>query len=274
MAEAEGVGGKVGRGEAGAGAWSGCGVVGMGGEGLAAAAEVRSDGRDSAVFDCETEMDGGGALGEALLADGLEELRAVAEEELRRGDGIPEDVAKATQGDVEGRRGGRVFWVGGAAGSTGYRGADGVPIGGEGLGEGGAQALEAGGVGGEVAGVESVEGEGGAGSEGRGQVEDGLRGFAGVIGVGVDDVLGDGKRGDAGGCDEGRGFPMQGGGDLEGDAGEGLAGDVAQGDAGTHGEMAGGGGYAGVEVVGGEDEAGALLVGEDGAGGGLAGGMA
>ncbi len=59
---------------------------------------------------------------------------------------------------------------------------------------------------------------------------------------------------------------------MQGDAGEGLGGDVAQGDAGAQGEMAGGGGDAGVEIVGGEEDGGALLVGEDGAGGDLAGG--
>ena len=104
LAEAEGVGGKVGGGDAGAGAGRRGGIVGMGDEGLAAAAEVGGDGRDPAVLDCETEVDGGGAFGEALLADGLEELGAVAEEKLWGCCWIPEDVAEAAEG--YGERGG------------------------------------------------------------------------------------------------------------------------------------------------------------------------
>ena len=62
-------------------------------------------------------------------------------------------------------------------------------------------------------------------------------------------------RGVAGGVEEAGGFPVERGGDLQGDAGERLGGDVAQGDAGAHGEVGGGRGEAGVEVVGGEEEA-------------------
>jgi hypothetical protein len=84
------------------------------------------------------QADGGEGLAEAHGADGLEELCAVAEEERRSGDGVPEDVAEAAQGGVEGDGG----LVGvGAAGERGI--ADLVPVGVDGLGGGCANALEA-----------------------------------------------------------------------------------------------------------------------------------
>jgi hypothetical protein len=61
------------------------------------------------VLDGEAEVDGGGTIGEALLADGLEEFGAVAEEELWSGDGVPEDVAEAAEGY---RDGGGCGWGG------------------------------------------------------------------------------------------------------------------------------------------------------------------
>ncbi len=137
---------------------------------------------------------------------------------------------------------------------------------------GSTKALEAGCVGGEVAGVEGIEDERCARREWRWEVKDSLGRFAGVVSVGVDDVLGYGERGGTRGSEDARRFPMEGGGDLQGNAGERLAGDVAKGEAGARGEMAGRRGHARVEVVGGEEEAGTLLIGKDRAGGGLAGG--
>ena len=135
---------------------------------MATAAEVGSCWRESAVVDGEAKVDGGVALGDTLLADGLKELGAVTEEKLWGGCGIPEDIAEAAEGYGEEVRG----LVGGAAGAggraAGLAGVDGVPVGGEGLGGSGAEAFEAGGAGGEGAGVEGVEGEGRAGGEGRG----------------------------------------------------------------------------------------------------------
>ena len=90
-----------------------------------------------------------------------------------------------------------------------------------------------------------------------------------MVGIGVDDVLDEGEGGAAGGGDKAGGIPVEGGGDLQCDAGERLAAGVAQGELGAHGEMAGGGHETGVEIVGGEEEAGALLIGENGAGGSL-----
>jgi hypothetical protein len=107
LAEAEGLGGKVGGGDAGSGACGCGGVIGVSVEGLAVAAEVGGDGRDAVVLDGKTQVDDGGALGEALLADGLEEFGSVAEEELRGGDGVPEDVAEAAESYVEGGGWGR-----------------------------------------------------------------------------------------------------------------------------------------------------------------------
>jgi len=98
LAEAEGLGGEVGGGDAGGRGWRRGGVVGMGDEGLAAAAEVGGDGRRATVLDGEAEVDGGGALGEALLADGLEEFGAVAEEKLWGCCWIPEDIAETAEG--------------------------------------------------------------------------------------------------------------------------------------------------------------------------------
>jgi hypothetical protein len=80
LAEAERMGWKICGGDPSTG-WI-AGVIGVRDERLAVAAEVGGDGWGAAVFDGETEVDGGGALSEALLADGLEELGAVAEEKL------------------------------------------------------------------------------------------------------------------------------------------------------------------------------------------------
>ncbi len=258
LAEAERGGWEVGGGEAGLGAGGGGGVVWDGGKGQAAAAEEGSDGWSAFVLDGEAKVDGGGFFGEAKFADGLEELCAVAEEELGCGDGIPEDIAEAAQGGDEG--GGCGVGATGAGGVG--AGADGVPVGVEGLGGGRADAFEAGGVDGDGAGVDGVEGDGGAGREGCGEGEDDFRGAAGVVGVGVDEVLGERKRKGAGRGDESGAVPDERGGDLERNARERLAAGVAEGDAGAHGEVGGVGIDASVEVVGGEEEVGALGVGE------------
>ena len=158
--------GRFGRGQVG--------VVADGGERLAEAAEEGGVGRVARVLDGETEADGCGGLTEAGVAHGLEETRAVAEEDGRRGGGKPEDVAESAQG--------------------GERGRDGVPVGGEGLVAGRADAREALGGGRDCAGVERDEGEGRAGSEWTRERDDGFVHQAGVVGVGVDEAGGERKR--------------------------------------------------------------------------------
>ncbi len=83
LAEAERLGGEVGGGDAGASGDGRPGIVGVRGERLAAAAEVDGGGRVALVLDGDAELDAGELLGEAQLADGLEEFGAVAEEERR-----------------------------------------------------------------------------------------------------------------------------------------------------------------------------------------------
>ena len=248
LADAEGLGGEVGCCDAGAGSDGSGRVVGVRDEGLAAAAEVDGDGGLAFVLDGNAEVDACGPLCEARDGDGLEELCAVAEEERRCGDGVPEDVAEAAEGGGESAGGGV---VGTAVGGTC---ADGVPIGVEGFGGRCADALEARGVRGDGAGVEGVEREGGARGEGGWEIQDRFGGFAGVVDVGIDDVLRDRKLRCAVWSDEGGALPDEGRGDLQGDAVEGLAADVAHGDAGAHGEARGVGREAGFKIVGGEEE--------------------
>ena len=108
-AEAEGLGIEDGGGDAGGFGDGQVGVVADGDQLLALAAEEGGVGRVADVLDREAEADGGGGLAQPGAAHGLEELGAVAEEDGRRGDGIPEDVAEAAQGGA----------VGGTAGSLG-----------------------------------------------------------------------------------------------------------------------------------------------------------
>ena len=150
------------------------GVVADGGERLAAAAEEGGVGRVARVLDGETEADGCGGVAQAGVAHGLKETRAVAEEDGRRGGGKPEDVAESAQGGEGGR--------------------DGVPVGGECLVVGRANAGEAFGRGRDCAGVERDEGEGRAGSEWTRERDDGFVHQAGVVGVGVDEAGGERKR--------------------------------------------------------------------------------
>jgi hypothetical protein len=98
--------------------------------------------------------------------------------------------------------------------------------------------------------------------------EDGFGDFAGVVGVGVEEVLGEREFGCGGWGEQGDAFPGEGGGYLERDAGEGFGAGVAKGEAGAHGEQRDGRGDAGVEIVGGDGEGGTGSLGQVGDGGG------
>ena len=110
------------------------------------------------------------------------------------------------------------------------------------------------------------------GASGCGSGDDGFGHPAGVVGVGVDEVGGEGERSGraAGEAAGGDGVPVQRGGDLEDEAGERGGAVVAEGEAGADGDCGGGGSEVDVEVVGGEGEGAALGVG-DGEGVGLRG---
>ena len=82
------------------------------------------------VFDSNAQADGCGRLAEFGRADRLEQTCAVAQENGRRGDWIPENIAKAAQGGTG---------VGRVGGGQGDR----VPVGGERLVGGRANALQA-----------------------------------------------------------------------------------------------------------------------------------
>jgi hypothetical protein len=93
-----------------------------------------------------------------------------------------------------------------------------------------------------------------------------------VVGVGIEFVLHDGERGGGvAGADEAGAAPAQGGGDLEGDAGERLASGVGEGEAGAGVDAGGRGVEAEVEVEGGDADGGAIGVGELGLGVGFGG---
>ena len=201
------------------------------------------------------ERDLRGGFGKSRLSDGVEKLSALAEEKLWCGDGVPEHVAEAAES-------GGVF-------------CDSVPVGERSFGGVSADAFEARGVLEDCAGVEGVEREGLAGSEGRGQSENGFAGFAGVVGVGVEQVLRE-REVEAGGVglvaiDHGGAFPRKGGRDLEREMCERCGAVVAYGDVGAHAEVRGRGRDAGVERVSGDVERGALGVGD--VGGGCGGGV-
>ncbi len=172
-AEAEGAGGEVGCGDAGGVGYGDVDVFADGDEGLGLAEEPCGAGWVADVFDGEAEADGRGGLIELGLADGLEELCAVAEEGGGGGGGVPEDVAEAAEG--------------------GDLGGDGVPVGNEGLRGRGADAFETLAGLGDLAGVEGGELEGRAGGERLGEGDDGFFGLAGVVGVGVNEMLGVGE---------------------------------------------------------------------------------
>ena len=107
----------------------------MSDEGLSEAAEVGGNGWDSAILDCKAKVNGGGALGRALLANGLEELGPIAKEELWGCCWIPENIAETAESYAElgGLRGGVVGAAGTAARAVGCSAADAVPVGGKGL---------------------------------------------------------------------------------------------------------------------------------------------
>ena len=153
-------------------------------------------------------------------------------------------------------------------------GGDGVPVLGEGLVGGRADAVEALGGGRDGAGVERGEGEGGAGGEWLREGDDGFRIWP-VWSASVSTRwVAKGRRVTAdGGSAGGEGVPVGGGGDVEDEAGERGGAVVAHGEDGADGDSGGGGSEVDVEVVGGEGEGGALGVG-DGEGVGLGGGAA
>src|SRR6185312_2703951 len=144
-AETERRGSEVGGCETGSAGDGRIGVVADGFEGRAAAAEVGGDGWVALVVDREAEVEGSGGLAEFGLADGFEKLCAVAEKELWRGDGVPENVAEAAE--------------------SGCVGSDAVPVGFEPVLVGSADAFQTGSVRRDRAGVEGVEVERCAGCE-------------------------------------------------------------------------------------------------------------
>ncbi len=212
-AEAKRLGRELRCGDTAAGGHGSFRIVGDGGQRPAPAAEVDRCRRVAAVRDGDAQTDAGILLAQAGFADGLEELRAIAKEQLRRRDWIPEDVAKAAQGD----------------GGSG----DGVPIGGERLVMGRADALQALAAKGDRACIEGVERERFAGQQRRGKIDDELVGLAGVIGVCVQQMLLEGEF-DGGRVEKRDALPGQRRGDLQGDARERLGVVVAQRDAGAH----------------------------------------
>src|SRR5580658_8057354 len=184
------------------------------------------DGWGDAVGELDRKAQAEESSGEAelVLADFVEEARAVAEDDGDAGDGVPDDVAEAAE--------------------AGEVGGDLVPVRVEGYVVRGADGEEALGAGGDGAGVSDVKLEGCAGGERRGEGDGGFVELAGVVGVRVEGGYGEGCVA----CAETDALPGEGAGDLQRDVGEGLAAVIADGEQGADGEVLVGGAEADVEI--------------------------
>ena len=202
----------------------------------------KGDGGRVAVrkLDGEAQAEARAGHAQLVLAHLVEDARAIAEDDGNAGGRIPDDVAEAAQaGEVD---------------------ADGVPIGMEGDVAGGSDDEEALRRLRDRAGVGDVELEGCAGGERLGERDGGLVKLAGVVDVGVE--RGDGVEGVVGG--DANALPVERGGDLQRDVGEGGFAVVAHGDEGADGDLLLGGAQMHVHVEGGEGEGLALVVGGGG----------
>lgn len=255
-AEADGVAGDFGRGEAVSFAYNFSVGVRSCREGVEGSVDDGGVRWVADVLDGQPQAESGGYVPGAVGGGEGEELVAVAEDGGGGGDGVPEHVAEAAQGS------------GGGIG----RGGDAVPVASGGFGGWCAEEFEAGGRLKDHAGVDGGDVEGGSGGERLGGGENSLLGIAGVVGVSGDGGLGEGAGDQVAPVFRSDCLPAEGARDLEGDAGDGGVCGIDDFEEGVGFKGGGSGDEVEVNPGGTDPKGGALGVGDGGGGEGVGGG--